>query len=493
MIEHFTPTDFNQNPLLQVVIHPSATAPSTPSGGQIWYDETTERYKWWHRSSGLWMTFGATGLMDNTFGTLGSAPAFYKDYRVGSGTILATTGGAGIISANQFNFNPVIATVDGGTNATGYSNTNVLQWDGTRIAAFPPAASGAFVVVSQSGIGVTGIFVGTSGQGLVTNGFTWLPGYIPTEITAAVVKYPTGHNRNNVSSSSVQTLLALLKPSGNPPLFLAGGESKTFYIRTSGVYPLDFAVDYNGNVFQAGSKHYFGSGILTLSGVASGTNFVFPGPTIQTYIAVATGMSTVTGHVLKATTGAGVGVWGGLFLNDLEDVTSAGATSGQALVSNGTGWVPGTVAGGPGGTAQGVYTTTISAGQASYVVTHSLGTRAVLVDVWRTASPYQGVSPQINRSGVNDIQVIFSAVTAVDHDVLVMASATGRYSGTLAAGATGYNVFHNFNTRACIAQVYRTNSPYQDVNPEIRHTSTSGITVLFGTATAVDHDIVILA
>lgn len=75
-------------------------------------------------------------------------------------------------------------------------------------------------------------------------------------------------------------------------------------------------------------------------------------------VAVVTGQFSAKHWALKAQAAVG----GSLTLDGLADVNTSGVTNGQALVFNGTSWVPGTVSGGSSGPSKAFYTLTYAGG-----------------------------------------------------------------------------------------------------------------------------------
>lgn len=474
-----------QNYIMDVAIHPSSVAPDSPVNGQLWYDTSTNVPKYWNTSSGTWNSmYGGT-----TWSTLIGGVNNFSPFVVGTGASLGHSGGT--VSANLFNNNAIIAISDGGTNASGYVGTGVAFFDGTRLAVLPqPYPSGNYVVAVGTGAVPTGISaIINSGYGIVTDGVSWRAGIIPIDLTYGIVKNPNSNNKNRIAPSAVIDALKIEYPSGNNSIVI--GASRSFSIGTSGYALKDFAVDFAGNIYNRGATHYLGSGILGISGVASGTYFHFPQAWTNSQVLVSSGIPSEVGLTPVNSANSGVFTFRKLATSGLYDVTGVVPSSGQALIWDGNIYVPGTVSasGGGGGSK---YTATLTAGASSYIVTHNLNSRAVIPHLWQTNAPFQKISPQINHSGVNDLQIIFSSITAVDHDIIVLSTASNRYSTTLGSGATDYDVFHNFGTRAVAVEVWQTNSVYQKVSPEIRHSSTSGIHVSFSAVTTADHDVVIL-
>ncbi len=75
---------------------------------------------------------------------------------------------------------------------------------------------------------------------------------------------------------------------------------------------------------------------------------------------------------------------------------------------------------GGGGTVN-VYSTTIGNGtDTTYTVTHNLGTRDVLVQIYQTSSPYTGVSAEISRTTVNSVTLSFGRVVSTDEFTVVI-------------------------------------------------------------------------
>ena len=53
---------------------------------------------------------------------------------------------------------------------------------------------------------------------------------------------------------------------------------------------------------------------------------------------------------------------------------------------------------------------------------------------------------------------------------------------------TSFTINHNLGTRNVVFEIYEANSPYEKVYVQVLHTSTSALTVTFGSAPAVGED-----
>lgn len=130
----------------------------------------------------------------------------------------------------------------------------------------------------------------------------------------------------------------------------------------------------------------------------------------------------------------------------------------------------------------GAYSAIIGDGSStSITVTHSLGTREVLIMAWENVAPYAAVYPSIELPSVNTATFVFAAPPAVSSiKVLIARSFTSIYSTTVGDGtSTVIDVSHSFATRDIFVSVFDANSPWIQLYPEIELPSTSTVRLRF--------------
>jgi phage-related tail fiber protein len=87
-----------------------------------------------------------------------------------------------------------------------------------------------------------------------------------------------------------------------------------------------------------------------------------------------------------------------------------------------------------------------------------------------------GVMPTVYTGGTG-ITVVGGTISA-DHSVVVE-----RYETDIGTGAaTSIVVTHNLGTKAVQVKVYDNTTPFSEIEPEVQHTSTNTVTLIFGTA-----------
>jgi hypothetical protein len=124
-------------------------------------------------------------------------------------------------------------------------------------------------------------------------------------------------------------------------------------------------------------------------------------------------------------------------LDDLTDVIISGATPNQVLKWNGSQWINAEVPGSIGGTTK---LSTIGDGSTTtFVITHNLTTRDVVVSITENTSPYGAINTLWEATTSNTITVYFDTAPELDSvRVSIFAAVTGVETGpTGPTGPTG--------------------------------------------------------
>ena len=182
-------------------------------------------------------------------------------------------------------------------------------------------------------------------------------------------------------------------------------------------------------------------------------------------------------------------------LDDLTDVIISAATPNQVLKYDGSNWVN---ANAPSGTTGSVYLATIGDGSTStFVLTHGLSTRDLVVSFTQTEEPYGSFSTTWEATTLNTITVYFDEPPTSNS---IRASVYGSVSGTSYPSLSGsmysgyhgndldteIEVYHGMGTRDVFVQVRNAASPYEIYDIAWESTTTNKLTLYFDLAPALD-------
>lgn len=143
--------------------------------------------------------------------------------------------------------------------------------------------------------------------------------------------------------------------------------------------------------------------------------------------------------------------------------------------------------GDPGSTGSGgqVYTATIGDGAAkSFVIPHNFGTRFVTVSVYRTASPYDEIVAEVERTDISSVTVRTTTVPAAGEYTVIVAGAgisAASYVHTQVASASTWTITHNLERWPSVTVV---DSGGTVIIPDVHYTSANQLEVSFGGATS---------
>lgn len=123
-----------------------------------------------------------------------------------------------------------------------------------------------------------------------------------------------------------------------------------------------------------------------------------------------------------------------LFVDNVE-IDPSGATPGYALAYNGTKFVPTAISGGGAG-APSAYSQTIGNGSStSFVLTHNLGTRDLVVVARNASSPYEVIEVNWQATSINTTTIIFSNPPS-NNSIRITIYAAGGTAGVTSINGT---------------------------------------------------------
>lgn len=164
-------------------------------------------------------------------------------------------------------------------------------------------------------------------------------------------------------------------------------------------------------------------------------------------------------------------------------IDPSGATSGQVLKFNGTKFV---AAADSTIDEPSSYSATFGNGSSSsYVITHSLNTRDVVVSLRDTASPYDIINVRTEATTANTVTLDFSsAVSSNSRDVLIISAGNlDYYTSTIGDGSNSSIVLnHNLGSRDVAVTVRNAFSPYEFIDVATFATSPNKVTLDFSSA-----------
>lgn len=164
-------------------------------------------------------------------------------------------------------------------------------------------------------------------------------------------------------------------------------------------------------------------------------------------------------------------------------IDPSGATSGQVLKFNGTKFVASTDSTIDEPSS---HSTTIGDGSSSsYVLTHNLNTRDVVVSVLDATGLYDVVNVRSEATTANTVTLDFSSsVSSNSRDVLIISAGDlDYYSSTIGNGSNSSIVLnHNLGSRDVAVTVRNASSPYEFIDVATFATSPNKVTLDFSSA-----------
>jgi hypothetical protein len=477
--------DLNKNELQNAVVQNLATAPATPSAGQIYYNTVDNQLYIYNGTrwevagnavqSGVlsarpaantvdpgtiyyatdnylfYYSDGSTWAQTNQFGTVTAQTSYGASSGNGSSTDYAR--------ADHTHGTPALGTATpnaiAGTTGSAGSATTPSKEDHTH--AFNPASDLGF-----NNFKITGLGTPTSGTDAATKAYADL--MLP--LTGGTMSGAIAMGTNKITGLGTPTADADAANKGYVDSVAQGLDTKASVVAattTNGTLATAFA---NGEVVDG----------VTL---ATGNRILIKNQTDQTangiYVVAATGAPT------RSTD-----------MNDGSEFPSAYVFVEQGTVNADTGWVctndaPVTLG-----------VTNITWTQFSGAGTYTANNGVVLNGSVFSFAPESGKGLQTSSAGAaiklattsglnvttdlavgagNGISVLTNTV-AIDSAVVV-----SKYAANVGDGTnTTYTITHNLGTRDVIVSIYDSASPYAEVICDVQHTSSTAITLLFSVA-----------
>lgn len=405
-----TPVAMNLNQITGLVIEILATDPSGGAlvSGRLWYNSTTNQVKYYNGSSVQTVgTSSATGTVTSV--SVVSANGFAGTVATSTSTpaITLTTSITGLLKGNGTAISAATAGTDylvptgNGSSLTGITNS--------QVSGSAPTASPTFTgtVTVPTTVNPTDAaqkqYVDSVAQGLDSK---------PSVVVVSTV--------NQASISGLLTIDGVTLTTGQRVL-LSGQTTTTqngLWVAASGAWtrPTDFAsasVQSGTYVFVEGGTANANSGWIMV-----GTSAVTVDTSTQAWtqftgageVLAGTGLSksantiSLTTPVAAANGGAGA-VSGIMKANGSGTVSAAAAGTDYAAATSGSSVLKGN---GSGGFASAKYTTSIGDGSTlSYTVTHSLGTRDVIVQIY-DATTYVQYECDVTRTSTSVVTLAFA-------------------------------------------------------------------------------------
>lgn len=351
--------DFNRNQALNLVLQQLATAPGSPAEGQVWEDTTTSLCML--RLGGVTIALGRLDQLTAPTGPL----ALNAQRITGLATPIAVTDAAtkGYVDATTLGLEFKTSVRAASTGLLTLSGTQTV--DGVSLVA-----GDRILALSQPAPATNGIYVVAAG--------TWARS--PDANTSALM--PSGTfvfvEEGTVNDNSGWVLAT------NNPITL-GTTSLTFVqFSKAGAYTAGNGLSLIGSQFSVvGTANRI---VVSGSGVDIDSAYI--------------GQSSIT------TVGTiGTGTWQGTPVAVANGGTSATTPAG-ARTNLG---------------ANGKYTTSIGDGTAtSYTVTHSLGTKNVIWQLFDNTGTFDDAIPNVSRPTINTLTVSFSVAPAVNRWQIVV-------------------------------------------------------------------------
>lgn len=240
----------------------------------------------------------------------------------------------------------------------------------------------------------------TTNQGLIWNGAAWVNQNIPLNldglsdvvITSAapnqVIKFDGTNWVNAVAPGSSLAGVTYITTIGN-------GTDDTFTLN-HGLSTRDVVVTFT-EANAPYSSFFTGWDATDLNNVT--IYFENPPATNSVRVSIYAAVSGVTANVSS--------------INDIEDVVITAATPGQVISWDGSNWINSTISVG-GGSVNSYAVTIGDSTNLSYVITHNLGTRDIVLQARNVASPYESYNVAWEATTINTATVYFDSAPAVD-------------------------------------------------------------------------------
>ena len=489
--------DLNKNELLNARIHHAdATGPASPVTGQIYYDTTNSVMRFWNGTAWISMSGDAEVIQDTVNTMLVAGTGLDKTYDDNAGTLTididstvttnsgsqtltnkTITLGTNTVTGTLAEFNTALTDGDFATLAGAETLTNKTLTSPTVTGLY--IGDGTFVIEGTPDAHETSVTANPTADRTIT-----LP---DADGTVALLQNKVHDFAAPTASFSMnsQKITNLATPTD------AGDAANKGYVDglSSGLdWKTAVHLLADSNVPLTGTTGLVIDGHDALGSADSGYRLLLKGQTTATengiYVYSDDGSNYTLTRALDADTndellGAAVFVMEGTVYGTTSWIQSNHYITGFANQN----WVQfsgsGTYTAGAGLTLTGTVFSadvTPTAGNAS--LTNTGGAIEVKTDTTR------GLSVDNSGLGINAGTGFTFASGA-----LAFASGYGvrKHAENLGNNsATSFTVTHNFATKDVTVQVFRVGSPYDQVEADVEHTSTSAITVKFASAPTTD-------
>lgn len=368
-----TAINLNKNELQNAAVQNLGTAPSAPVKGQLYYDSTGNVLYWWNGTT--WVA--AQGGAGVGYGSVPAETTFGITKNDGVATTVARsdhTHGSPAHSAAEHSTIPIsaLAAATAAINMGGFVINNV----GTPVLA-TDAANKGYVDNAIAGLSWKDMVVCATTANITLSGLTVIDGVTYFGSDRVLVKNQTTPAQNGI------------------------------YVAASGAWTRAPDADNESELLNAAVFVQRGTVNADTAWVMTADESITVGTTPLNWVQFAGG-GTVTA-------GAGM-TQSGNTLNVIAGDTTLTVAADDVRVNTS---VIATVASLATYTRK--YTTATIGGATSQVVTHNLATQAVVVDVFRTATPWDTVDCDIERTTTNTVTLRFAVAPATnEHTVVVI-------------------------------------------------------------------------
>lgn len=377
---YLTAIDLAKNELQNARVQNLGTAPSSPVTGQLWYDTSTSpgNLKWWDGST--WQTAKGTGSGDPSLG--GDLTGTASAAQIAAGVIVdADVNASAAIALSKLATNPLARANHTGTQLA----STVSDFDNQVRTSRLDQMAAPTAPVALGSQRITGLADPTGAQDAATKAYTdalvqgvaWKDSVRTLATTNVTVASP-GASVGGVTMSAGDRMLLTGQ---------SAAAENGIYVWNGAATPATRATDADSVADLNGAAVFVTEGTSADTGWTLTTEVVTVGTTAQSW-------SQFTG-LGQITAGAGLTKTG----NTLDVVGGTGITVAADLVSINTAVVARRFA----ADCAAATTTTVN---------HALGTRDVLVEVYRNSTPWDTVEVDVERTDANNVLVRFATAPA---------------------------------------------------------------------------------
>src|SRR5581483_11506028 len=357
-----THIDLQKNEVRNSVMQNLSSAPSSPVEGQCYYDTTLHQYGTYQ--NGAWAYFADKSFLLNranhtgsqTSSTISDLATTVKGYTLDS--FSAPAADVSMNSHKLTNLATPVSSTDAATKGYVDSSVQGLTQKPTAMVATTTALPANTYTNGTSGVGAT--LTANSNGALTIDGYT-----VVTNDVVLVKNEATGANNGLYTVTQA-------------------GDGTHPYILTRHV-DMDTSGEFQGGFVPVGPDGTTNKNTIWLNGNTSAPTV---GTTAITFTQIAAPTSYSAGNGLQLAS----------------TVFSVVADTGIAVTGSGV-KVDHTK-------VPYIYTTTFGDGSStSFTITHSLGTQAVIVQIYYTASPYQQVEFDVQHTSTSQITINTNGIT----------------------------------------------------------------------------------